>query len=171
MIDNEIIKALECCNKSDNGKGCFECPYRQYCPDCLRRRNEDTIDLINRRKAEIERLKDILYDADGVNLVNYWHQQCKVAENGCRNFEEENENLKAEIERLTGARNADPMDFCGVLCRYTEELINKAKAEAVKEFAERLKKCSQWLPLIAMPDPFVTVSDIDNLVKEMVGEG
>lgn len=36
MTDNEIIKALECCNKSDNGKGCFECPYRQYCPDCLR---------------------------------------------------------------------------------------------------------------------------------------
>lgn len=57
MTDNEIVKALECCNKSDNGKGCFECPYRQYCPDCLRRRNEDTIDLINRQNAEIERLK------------------------------------------------------------------------------------------------------------------
>ncbi len=57
MTDEQIIKALECCNKSDNGKGCFECPYRQYCPDCLRRRNEDTIDLINRQKAEIERLK------------------------------------------------------------------------------------------------------------------
>lgn len=56
MTANEIIKALECCNKSDNGKGCFECPYRQYCPDCLRRRNEDTLDLINRLQAENKRL-------------------------------------------------------------------------------------------------------------------
>ncbi len=58
MTDNEIIKAFECCNKCDNGKGCFECPYRQYCPDCLRRRNEDTIDLINRQKEEIQRLEN-----------------------------------------------------------------------------------------------------------------
>lgn len=56
MTDEQIIKALECCNKCDNGKGCFGCPYRQYCPDCLRRRNEDTIDLINRQKEEIQRL-------------------------------------------------------------------------------------------------------------------
>ena len=58
MTDNEIIKALECCNKSDNGKGCFECPYRQYCPDCLRRRNEDTIDLINRYKEKLKIAKN-----------------------------------------------------------------------------------------------------------------
>ncbi len=56
MTDNEIIKALECCNKSDSGKSCFECSYRQYCPDCLTRRNKDIIDLINHQKAEIERL-------------------------------------------------------------------------------------------------------------------
>ena len=68
MTDNKIIRALECCNKSDNGKGCFKCPYRQYCPDCLRRRNEDTIDLINRQKAEIERLQGLVNHQR--NLIN-----------------------------------------------------------------------------------------------------
>ena len=67
-------------------------------------------------------------------------------------------NLKAENERLKAVNDS-----------FTDigKLYSEIKAEAVKEFAERLKKCSQWLPLIAMPDPFVTVSDIDNLVKEM----
>lgn len=45
------------------------------------------------------------------------------------------------------------------------------KAEAVKEFAERLKEESKWLPLTSVTDCFVTVSQIDNLVEEMVGEG
>ena len=32
------------------------------------------------------------------------------------------------------------MDFCGVVCNYAEELIEKAKSEAVKEFAKALKE-------------------------------
>lgn len=32
--------------------------------------------------------------------------------------------------------DADPMDFCGVPCNFTEECIKKAKAEAYKEFFE-----------------------------------
>ena len=96
---DEIMKALEC----DTHIGCEDCPYfRKNCNGIIDDEvtAKDIIDLINRQKAEIEELKDILYDADGINLVNYWHQQCKIAENGCRNFEEENENLKAEIERF-----------------------------------------------------------------------
>lgn len=36
--------------------------------------------------AEIERLNDELYDADGVNLVKYWHQQCQIQENSLHNY-------------------------------------------------------------------------------------
>ena len=68
---------------------------------------ENALDLINRLQAEKENLKDILYDAEGVNLVNYWHQQCKIAENGCRNFAEENKRLQAENEMLRGSKNSD----------------------------------------------------------------
>jgi FtsZ-binding cell division protein ZapB len=57
MIDVEIIKALECCK---NGQ-CADCP-RIYTPYEIFRCKEDLIsnalDLINRQKAEIERLRE-----------------------------------------------------------------------------------------------------------------
>lgn len=77
MTDEQIIKALECCNKFDNGKGCFLCPYRQYCPDCLRRRNEDTIDLINRQNAEIESFK--ISHSQFISDINAYKEKLKTA--------------------------------------------------------------------------------------------
>lgn len=54
MTDNEIIKALECCN----GYDCETCRALKYCdymhPGALARAS---LDLINRQKAEIERLQ------------------------------------------------------------------------------------------------------------------
>ena len=63
-------------------------------------------------------------------------------------------------------------DFCGVLCDFAESLVAKAKAEAIKEFAERVKSYlhqddfetpdERWKP----ESEFATL--IDNLVKEMI---
>ena len=121
MTDNEIVKALECCNKWKNPEDCTSCPAKGKGECCVLTLRIEALNLINRyeeknsnlssdltslqkdltsAKAEIENLKDILYDAEGVNLVNYWHQQCKIAENGCKKFAKENKNLKADIERL-----------------------------------------------------------------------
>ncbi len=52
MTDNEIIKALECC---DSGS-CDGCPlaYNNY---CIHEMRVNAIALINRQKAEIERLE------------------------------------------------------------------------------------------------------------------
>ena len=126
-----------------------------------------------KQQAEIENLKDILYDADGVNLVNYWYQQCEIAENGCRNFEEENENLKAEIERLTINMNA-----FGLGMKREKERADTIRAEAIKEVAERLKATPMRFlveyveyydkPSINKMVLFIDNNDIDNLVKEMV---
>ena len=51
MTDNEIIKALECCYVK--GKTCDNCPTNDF--ECLRL-EEMVLELINRQKAEIERL-------------------------------------------------------------------------------------------------------------------
>ena len=55
-----------------------------------------------------------------------------------------------------------------------QNLIQNAKAEAVKEFAERLKAHTRKMSSSDFSGEFwdkaVLVSDIDNLVKEMVGE-
>ena len=49
MTDNEIIKALECCNDSN----CHECPIEGCTDDIFR----NALDLINRQKEKNESLK------------------------------------------------------------------------------------------------------------------
>ena len=62
MTDNEIIKALECCaNSCDNGFAkCDECPRFAESEGCTLRSMKDALDLINRQKAEIERLEAVI---------------------------------------------------------------------------------------------------------------
>lgn len=59
MTEREIIKGLECCY---TGYSCKDCPY--YCgnEDCPELVIKDALDLINRQKAEIERLEE-MYDS------------------------------------------------------------------------------------------------------------
>ena len=60
MTDNEIIKALECCRDCK----CKDCPcYNKESDGCKELDEQDIIDLINRQKAEIERLKQNLEEA------------------------------------------------------------------------------------------------------------
>lgn len=56
MTDNEIIKALECCNGWDGR--CLNCPLNREGTNCKEKLNSYAFDLINRQKAEIERLKE-----------------------------------------------------------------------------------------------------------------
>jgi hypothetical protein len=109
MTDTEIIKALECC-RTNIVADCKRCNLRledgttrPYCTTIL---IGNALDLINRQKAEIERLK-----IEKDNLIR----------------------------------------------TYAE-----CQAEAVKEFAERLKDVVGWIE--------ITVDDIDNLLKETVGD-
>ena len=41
---------------------------------------------------------------------------------------------------------------------------------ALEEFVEKLKSMSKFLPLATLPESYVTVSDIDNVSKEMIKE-
>lgn len=61
MTDNEIIKALECCDGSFDR--CEECPLDNVSQDKLRcwELEKSALDLINRQKAENERLKEFEY--------------------------------------------------------------------------------------------------------------
>ena len=42
--------------------------------------------------------------------------------------------------------------------------------DALEEFAQKLKLISKFLPLAVLPESYVTVSDIDNVSKEMIKE-
>ena len=63
MIDNEIIKALECCS-NDGMLNCRNCPYEKSCNTGKSDMQKDALGLINRQKAEIERLRDIIRVTD-----------------------------------------------------------------------------------------------------------
>jgi hypothetical protein len=108
MTDNEIIKALSICYDYNFG-GCENCPYYGKWLSCGELKAKDALDLINRQKAEIERLQ------------------------------KEN-NQFADIGKM-----------------YSE-----IKAEAIKEFAERLKGHFN-------PDSSYDIRRfIDNLVEEII---
>lgn len=57
--DKDIIKALELCFAEKGTKQtCGKCPYHKFGELCKVKRGRDTLDLINRQQAEIERLQN-----------------------------------------------------------------------------------------------------------------
>lgn len=145
FTDEEIIKALECCLITTTKKACIECPFnkQKLCDKDQWALEKYAIGLINRQKSEIERLKTENKIYIEANQV-IGHQR---------------DQRDKEIDELQ--KQIDGLDV----------RENKIKAEAYKEFAEKLKK-----------DLFYKCGDInysetcdfrkliDNLLKEMVGE-
>ncbi len=58
MTDAEIIKALECCAKAVNTFVCNESKCPLFGTNCIDILSKNALDLINRQKAEIGRLKE-----------------------------------------------------------------------------------------------------------------
>ena len=144
LTDEQVIKALECCDIEQTD--CWQCSLQNKW-DCHFILRKITLDLINR--------KDKALKFSAKEIVDL---KIKV------------EQERAEIDRLRKV-----LENSGEICKscdekYTEK-IKRAKADAIKEFAERLKKKAGIFPyhykgLIKA----VTVEKIDNLVKEMVGD-
>jgi len=142
MTDNEIIEALECCKELK----CSECPKKTnlFATDCDVQLCQEAIDLINRLKAEIERLQHILVS------------------------------FMSEVEILERNYGADTSNIpkIAVLGTERENIIKQTKSEAIKEFAERIKKELHFISYpLDMNFKTNEVNElIDNLVKEMVGD-
>ena len=112
MTDEQIIKALECCIQGD--QCAYSCPYdddESDCNKCTSALAKDALDLINRQKAEIERLKE---DFDfNIKLNGLLQEQID-------GIDEQIIELDEQIDKLNCA-------------------LQTAKSEAIKEFAVRLK--------------------------------
>ena len=168
MTDKEIIRALECCYRK-GGTPCRDCPFNEFedCNDVLMA--DYVFNLIKRQQAEIKRLN---YSLLGVmHSVDKWlygaeleqdevNRAATMREKTLRTVEEK----RAEIERL----HKKVEELSEVLSDSIRIRYKEAKSEAVKEFAERLKKV-WWDNSYESPD--VDFDDfVDNLVKEMVGD-
>ena len=118
----------------------------------------NAFDLITYQKIEIERLRK------EVNLVSIQFQD----------LQERYEEAQAEIERLNAEnmltiseRNAFRTSFYDVL-----KQLKIAKSKTYKEVAERLKEFmhNKFKDLDEYEFEYITERDINNFVKEMVGE-
>ena len=70
MSDEYIIKSVEICK---TGETCRGCPYRLLdTSECVCELMKDVFDLINRQKADIERLKK---NIDGLNIFTTNHMK------------------------------------------------------------------------------------------------
>lgn len=93
--DNDIIKAFECCKGEDIP--CADCPYIDF-GQCQTYVASDALDLINRLKAEIEKLQHICAELSKENeeqdraIINALHRMKEIR----------NETVKEFAERLKG---------------------------------------------------------------------
>ena len=138
LTDNEIKKALECCIGDTDGKDCVSCPLYAI-DECQDELNLATLNLINYLQA-----KNLNLTSDLTSLQN------------------DLTSLQAENERLQKA-----IAVIDIMEDQHQYSLRKAKAEAYKEFAERLKEkykkhfSSEWSAVY---------NTINNLLKEKIGE-
>ena len=143
MTDNEIIKALECCS-DDSVARCEDCPYVVDLMVCRQMQlRKDSLDLINRQKAENERLEYVLLGV--MQSVDKWLDDKELEQD--------------EVNRAATMREK------------TLRIVETAKAEAIKEFADMLITEKTTAISCDLFEEVVRKSDIDNLVKEKVSEG
>ena len=99
----DIEKLIERLRNNNIENNCHDCALGYYAFEAATS--------LSTLRAENEKLKDQLYDGEGVNLVNYWMQQAKIEENGHRNCQAENEKLRAELEQVKAERDAAISDL------------------------------------------------------------
>lgn len=140
-IDDEVMEALE---QERYAKFVFK--GKVY-------RIENIIDLINRKNAEIERLK----------------KQDEFAEKIIREQGDKILNLQSENGRLTDRNLALSTKIESLICQCIS-----AREKTIKEFAERLKGCYIKNKIYDRPNAHTLVGflfyQIDTLVAEMVGD-
>ena len=145
MEDREIIKALECCTKLrydiQQPPVCVNCPYYNL-DDCTFELKSKALDLFNRLQAEKQNLEIEL----------------KAMRGAANSYKAENKRLYIAFEENQKAT------------KIWKDKSKTAKAEAYKEFAEKLH---EELRIYGIKDKFnksLFLNVVDKAKKELVGE-
>lgn len=135
LTDEDVVEGLERCISTTTDKACAGCPFNKQnlCDKDQWALERYALDLINRQKSEIERLKS-------------------ANDEKFRQWDMLAEKTKTHYANLYN------------------EAKDKLKAEAYKEFAERLKQSTVMAVMGNKIYAVATSKGVDNLLKEMVGE-
>ena len=147
LTDEQVMEVLKCCTNED--LACKDCPSHDLCDNNTFEMLRCILDLIKRKEKVIKFSTKEIVDL-----------KIKV------------EQQRAEIERLRKV-----LENRGEICKscdekYTEK-IKRAKADAIKEFADKAIKriCERVTPIPAQSYLVERCNEeIRNLVKEMVGD-
>ena len=121
----------------------------------------DALDLINRLQAEIDELN---HDIDILSNIK------EDLKKDLKNVETANKNYSGNLKKLNKDHRLLQKELEHIKVLYVDEQlkVENAKAEAIKEFAERLKA---YLLLHEYHQlSVISLENIEYLVKEMVGE-
>lgn len=135
MTDNEIIKALEIC-RNENGI-CSDCPYSDDYTNCNTRIAKDVLDLINRQKAEIERLREetaeLIDDRYATQLLCHLIKKeddtRNVRSDAIKEFAERLKNAFPEGNRDNKCPAIYIDDYCYIIDECAEEMAGDNNAE------------------------------------------
>ena len=180
MTDEQNIKALECCVRSTSRNDCE----KLHCPACkefgcyymdisdrddsyealVEGLGKTALVLINRQKAEIERLQK-LQNPTGAGGFKVENGKVVYYSDVLNGYRHEYKDLDEIVKELNLYMHTDYKNL--ELISHYQHKAQTAKSEAIKEFAERLKeKRAGW----GYPMFVLEIDAIDNLVKEMGGE-
>lgn len=176
LTDSEIIKAFECCYCD---KPCRECPYYVNFECTLPKDDTEFLpkkmtEIINRLQCERNKYRrKVQNQREEINRlqarIDHNSNNMKHLVQSVRGYQKTLEQAKAENERLKEVLNTDffiPLESDDTSSMVVVK-IDSIKAEAYKEFAKRLKHKAIN---IGVNDSIVSTYDIDNLLKELVGE-
>ena len=133
FTDDEIIKALVLCNKPLSTNYCESCPissdYR-----CLYTLKANALDLINRQKAEIKRLKECprcVYEYDGEVMEYCVQGPCSnlktVEQIKSEAYKEFAEKLENEINRRTTLSRKQDKNVIHIMHNLLKEMAGEEK--------------------------------------------
>ena len=157
MTDEQIIKALENCGNVGECKKCSLNEMGEGISLCIPHLTQNTLDLINRQKAEIEKKDKALEIADKMQ---------KGLNKEIAKLRAENEDFKKVIETMTNEQFQIAFDFKAEIDRLktmnSEMCIGMKvlKERAYNKFADRLCK------KLGVTKNYA----IDEVLREMVGD-
>ena len=137
FTDEQIIKALECCIAQENFEeiSCEICPYERVC-DCKEIVLQNALDLINRQKAEIENLKQIIDEEDREILklqkrIVFWREDLNYQPEKIKS-----EAIKEFAEKVKEEIRFDDCEYDCADCNYGCRKTMLAIDNLVKEMTE-----------------------------------
>lgn len=163
-VTDDVCKALVCCLNGDVNKSqvevCTPCPffYEGNCTDLLK---QNALDVILHQRATIEFLQKAILENEQRHIKEMVEFNCEPC--ACALLDQRDK-AQSEVERLTRICDSYALQYGTV--RDKQAVVDEIKAEAIKEFAWRLKNILTPYPEAPFCE-MVGSLDIDALVEEM----